>query len=249
MRLVLPETYQSQVQHIQESAKFRPGADNQGYQPAPFPGYSIITPPAIDDTDNSSLHERLTHYQQQTVDLLGSHFFAPVPPASFHLTLADLIWDSAYRHATESNSTFDAQLQTCISEIFQQSQMLSEGKPIQFQPVGLMVMTRAIAICLVPTEEHAYERILKFRRAVYQNSQLIGLGVEQQYYFTPHITLGYFGNTASEDRDRLSQRFEELNQQWLSQDLQAFSVHRAELRKFDDMTNYYREPACPSFEF
>lgn len=249
MRLVLPETYQSQVQHIQVSPKFRPGADDVEYQPVPFPGYSIITPVASDDADNSTLYKHLTHYQQQTLHLLGSRLFIPVPPASFHLTLADLIWDSAYRHAVDANPSFDTQLQACIGEIFQQSQVLTEGNPIPLQAVGLMVMTRAIALCLAPTEEHTYERILKFRRAVYQNSKLIGLGIDQQYYFTPHITIGYFGDTASEDRSQLSQRFEELNQQWLDQDPQTFSVYKAELRKFDDMTDYRREPDWPSFQF
>lgn len=248
MRLTLPETYRSQVQHIQESSKFQPFSGERR-QPVPFPGYTIITPPAIDDPENTALYGHLKQYQQQVLQQLGPQIFAPVPPESFHLTLADLIWDSAYRHAIESPD-FEFQLQRCIAQIFQQSQSMSEGKPIGFQVIGLLVMTRAIVVCLVPTEEHAYDRLLKFRRAIYQNPELISLGIEQQYYFTPHITLGYFGEVPPPDeRIQISDRMIELNQQWLDREPQEFWVQRAELRKFDDMTRYYREPDWATMRF
>jgi len=57
----------------------------------------------------------------------------PVPPASFHLTLADLIWDNAYHYANE-NSEFEVHLRYAIAQIFQQYQQLmtqtnqSDGK-------------------------------------------------------------------------------------------------------------------------
>ena len=248
MRLTLPETYQSQVQHLQESAKFLP--DSTGRQPAPFPGFSIITPPASEDRVNQTLYSTLADYQQKIVQALGENLFVPVPPESFHLTLADLIWDSNYRLASEANANFDAQLQAQIAEIFQQSQALTEQQGIQLQILGLMLMPRAIAVCVVPTEEQGYDRLLKFRRAIYQNRDLIGLGVEQQYYFTPHITLGYFGDVPTEaDFAQLSHQFENLNQQWLNKDPQTFWVHQAELRKFDNMTHFYRQADWAALQF
>jgi 2'-5' RNA ligase len=248
MRLTLPETYRSQVQHIQESPKYRPHPE-KGFEAVPFPGYTIVTPPAMDDSQNAALYTSLEYYQKQIAQQLGENLFTPVPPDSFHLTLADLIWDSAYRHANQ-DPNFESQLQKLIAQIFQQYQSNSEGKLIQFQAIGLMVMTRAIAVCLVPTEEHAYDRLLAFRRAIYQNHDLMGLGIEQQYYFTPHITLGYFGRIpAAETYAQLGDSFVELHQEWLENEPQKFSVHRAELRKFDDMTLYYRESDWATLEF
>jgi 2'-5' RNA ligase len=249
MRLILPETYQTQVQYIQESPKFRPDPD-RGRQPVPFPGYTIVTPPGSKDSKNVRLYESLKYYQQQLVHKLGPKLFAPVPPETFHLTLADLIWDSVFRAANEENPDFETKLHQCVANIFEQCQPLTEENPIEFQALGLMVMTRAIALCLVPTDDYSYERILKFRRALYQNHDLMGLGIEQQYYFTPHITLGYFGTIPPvEDLPVLSNHFIELNQQWLDEETQEFWVHRAELQKFDDMTHYYREPDWAMFEF
>lgn len=249
MRMTLPDTYRSQVQNIQESPKFQWHAD-KGLQAVPFPGYTIVTPPGHeDDSGNQPLYMELEKFQAQILQHLGTQTFAPVPLSSFHLTLADLIWDSAYRHAAEDGE-FDSKLRDRIATIFRDCDLLNDGKPIRFQAISLMVMTRAVGICLAPTDETSYERILKFRRALYQNRELIGLGIEQQYYFTPHITLGYFGGLPPlEERWEMGNTFIALNQQWLDSGPQEFYVQRAELRKFDDMTIYRREPDWPTFKF
>ncbi|MDX2240930.1 MAG: DUF1868 domain-containing protein [Leptolyngbyaceae cyanobacterium bins.302] len=249
VRMTLPETYRTQVQHIQESPKYELDSTG-GLKALPFPGYTIITPPGSEDSaENHPLFATLEQTQKQLVERLGVSIFAPVPSSSFHVTLADLIWDSAYRHAVK-DAAFESQLHDRMAQIFQECAPIHEGKPIQFQVLGLMVMTRAVAVCLAPTDEASYDRILKFRRAVYQNRELIGLGIEQQYYFTPHITLGYFGSDPSaEQRSEMGEAFVDLNQQWLDQEPWLYHVARAELRKFDDMTHYYREPDWAAFQF
>lgn len=249
MRMTLPETHRTQVQHIQESPKYEPDPTT-GLKAVPFPGYTIITPPGQDDVaENQPLFMALEQVQKQLIEQLGADLFALVPASSFHVTLADLIWDGAYRHATEDPS-FEPQLRDRLGQIFQECTPIQENKPIPFQVLGLMVMTRAVAVCLAPTDEHAYDRILKFRRSIYQNHDLIGLGIEQQYYFTPHITLGYFGSAPTPDqRLAMGDIFVNLHQQWLEQEPQLYSVARAEVRKFDDMTRYYREPDWAVFQF
>lgn len=248
-RMMLPESYKSQVQHIQESPKFQPRSEG-GFQAVPFPGLTTITPPGSEDGDNLAFYNHLKDCQEQFLQLLGADVFVPVPASSFHLTLADLIWDSTYRDVSSENPQFDAQLSDAMAHIFQQSQpLVSGGIPIRWQLLGLMVMPRALGVSLLPVEESSYDRIIKFRRTIYQNSNLIALGVEQQYHFTAHITLGYFGQTSSNlDRDRLSSSLFEFNQRWL-ENPPEFLVKRAELRKFDDMTHYYRQPDWPVLEF
>ena len=246
MRMTLPDTYRSQVQHIQESPKFQHHPD-RGWQVAEFPGYAVVTPCGAADQENGALYDRLTQFQAQLVEQLGKNLLLPVPPQSFHMTVADLIWDSAYRHASE-NPDFETQLRDRIAHSFQQSQALSQNKPIRFQVLGLMVMPRSIGLCLAPTDEESYERVLKLRRAIYQNPDVIAIGVEQQYYFTPHVTLGYFGDI-SDVSDRLGQILDDLNQQWLGGQPQGFCVDRAELHKFDDMAHYYRESDWAAFKF
>jgi len=77
----------------------------------------------------------------------------------------------------------------------------------------------------------------------------LGLGIEQQYYFTPHITLGYFGSVPSLEKCvQLSDRLTQLNQPWVTETPQVFKVHQAELYKFDDMSHYYREEDWATFK-
>ncbi|MFN6570803.1 DUF1868 domain-containing protein [Dendronalium sp. ChiSLP03b] len=248
-RMTLPEAYRSQVQHIQESSKFQ--LYSGARLAAPFPGYTLITPCAPEESQNSTFYAQLQAYQQELLQLPVKDLIVPVPPASFHLTLADLIWDSAYYHACEKNPEFEQQLRSCCAEIFQQyQQSITRGtNPISWQILGLVVMPRAVGVCLVPQDEHCYEQVIKFRRTIYQNPNLMALGIEQHYHFTAHITLGYFGEVSPDlDRTNLSALLSQLNQQWLLNSPE-FLIHRVELRKFDDMTNYYRKPDWPSLDF
>jgi hypothetical protein len=246
-RMTLPEAYLSQVQHIQESSKFQ---QSSGYrQAAPFPGYTLITPPAAEASENSNFYSKLEIYQQELLQLpVNSDLIVPVPPASFHLTLADLIWDSAFRDACDKNPQFEPELRSCFAAIFAkyQQSITKDHQPIYWQVLGLIVMPRAIGVCLIPRNERCYEQVIKLRRTVYQNPELIALGIEQNYHFTAHITLGYFGTIASDlDRTKLSTLLSQLSQQW-QLNSQEFLINCVELRKFDDMTSYYRQPDWPS---
>ncbi|MEH2293402.1 DUF1868 domain-containing protein [Nostoc sp.] len=250
-RLTLPETYRSQVQHIQESYKFQPHSGLR--QAASFPGYTLITPPAAEEeSQNSAFYAKLQTYQQELLQLpVNRNLIVPVPPVSFHLTLADLIWDNAYLDACEKNPKFDEELHSCLAEMFQQYQQLMTNRshPIKWQMLGLILMPRAVAVCLVPKDEGCYEEIIKFRRTIYQNPKLIALGIEQHYHFTAHVTLAYFGEVSSDlDRTNFSTMLSELNEQWLL-NLPDFLINRVELRKFDNMTRYYREPNWPILDF
>ncbi|WP_187308242.1 DUF1868 domain-containing protein [Nostoc cycadae] len=249
-RMMLPEAYKSQVQHIQESLKFQPHSGTR--QATPFPGYTLITPTADAAAENSAFYEKLATYQEQLLQLPVNHdLIVPVPPASFHLTLADLIWDHAYLDVCEKNPKFEEELRHYCAEIFQQYQqsITSGTNPIYWQMLGLVLMPRALGVCLVPKDESSYEQVIQFRRQIYQNPKLIALGIEQHYHLTAHITLGYFGDISPNlDRNKLSDMLCELNQQWLG-DFPEILVNRVELRKFDDMTRYYREPDWPSLDF
>jgi len=248
-RQTLPETYQSQVQHLQPSPKFQRQSDGK-FSPVSFPGYSVITPPWSDDSENTAFYQGLETLQQQVCDRLPAGLIIALPSESFHMTLADLIWDSAFRHASE-NPDFESQLRDRIAESFQQSQpQIVGGPPIYWQVLGLVIRPRAIGVCLAPKDEAAYSRILHLRRAIYQNQELIRLGIEQQYHFTAHITLGYFGDVLGE-RVEISEALSDLTQEWLLEgnSPQSLWVHKAELRKFDDMTRYDRQPDWPELTF
>lgn len=244
-KMTLPATYESQIKNIQESPKFRLAADGSR-QPVAFPGYSAITPPGAEDPDNAGVFASLSTCQQELNKKLEPDLLVLVDPASFHFTLADLIWDSAYRTAIAANPDFESQLRDRIEDSFKiYHSSISEPQPIRWQIVGLTVRPRAIEVSLIPKDEYSYDRIIAFRRAIYQSSSLMALGIEQQYYFTAHTTLAYFANVDREiDRVRLSDTLQEYNMHWLDHPQEVIFAE-AQLRKFSDMYTYERQPNFP----
>lgn len=247
-KMTLPTTYESQVKNIQESPKFGIAADGSR-KPVSFPGYSVITPPGNEDDTNNGFYESLRACQKQLAEKLEPDLLVLVDPASFHFTLADLIWDSAFKMATDANPDFEDKLCDRIEDSFSIYRNSVEGsEPIQWQIMGLTVRPRAIEVSLVPKDEYSYNRITAFRRAIYQSSSLISLGIEQQYYFTAHTTLAYFANVDREiDQSRLSDTLQEYNMHWIDHP-QDIVLTQGQLRKFTDMFTYDREPSFPIVE-
>ena len=186
--------------------------------------------------------------QTQLLEQIPGDWLVPLPADSFHFTLADLIWDRAYQQAIATPERQE-ELHDRMANIFAQCSHLGNGEPIYWQVFGIMVSTRSIGALLVPVDEQSYERIVQLRRAMYQHPGLIALGIEQQYHFTGHITLAYFKKIPETlERENLSTLLTEFNNQWIDNPKKIL-VDRAELRKFEDMTEYTREPEWPIFEF
>ena len=236
-RLTLPSACSMQLQTIQQSPKF------VARRPVSFPGYSAITPPAEEDTANQKFYQQVETIQQQLSQQLETDFFIPLPPASFHLTLADLIWDDSYRQAVAANSEFERELQEQIATSFEQyRESRSTQTPLTWQLWGVIARPRAIMACLVPKDQQSYDSVIELRRYLYQNAGLIGLGIEQQYDLTAHITLGYFGDIPpSLNRDRLCIVLSQINDRLIESDLPVFHLKEVQLRKFENMIDYHRQ--------
>jgi hypothetical protein len=235
-RLTLPSACALQLQGIQQSPKFVDG------KPVSFPGYSVITPPAAEDVVNHEFYKQLEVLQRQLFDGLGQDFFIPLPTASFHFTLADLIWDESYRQLVKANPNFDRELQQQVAASIDEYQAESDHQPISWQLWGVITRPRAIMACLVPKDQNSYQSVIKLRRALYQNAGIVGLGIEQQYDLTAHITLGYFDSIPdSLNRDRLCIVMSQINDRLVESELPEFTLKQAELRKFEDMIHYNRQ--------
>lgn len=243
VELTLPSSYPSQLQNIQSSPKFLGG------QAVPFPGYSVITPPSVEDSENAAFYKHLESLQSQLLEQIPSNFLIPLPCESFHLTVADLIWDRDYKAALAENPNFEAQLHNCIGQSFLKYRQNNSSFLGQWQILGFLVFPRALAIGLVPKNEQDYQQVIELRRAIYQNEDLIGLGLEQRYYFAAHITLGYFNEIEPEiDRPVLANLLNSFNDHWMESEPQIFTLKEVQLRQFEDMTSYRRQSDWPSLE-
>jgi hypothetical protein len=243
-QMTLPNNYSYQLKNIQKSPKFKDG------KAVKFPGYTIITPPWEEENNNQEFYQQLSFSQTKLSENLGSKFFIPIPTSSFHLTLADLIWEENYLNAVAENPNFDLQLLEEIRLIFKNYQeSLVDNNSLELELLGLSIFPRAITVCLVPTEA-SYQKIVDLQREIYQNKGIIKLGIEQQYNFTAHITLGYFGNINSNiSVDKIQNLLMSLNDQWLENQPPIFFINQVELRKFEDMMIYKRQPDWPVIKF
>jgi hypothetical protein len=243
--MTLPNNYPLQLQNIQKSPKFNNGS------PLPFPGYTVTTPTMEEDPSNAPFYQYLSGCQQQLIEQLPEGLLNPVPPGSFHLTIADLLWDRVYLDALATKPDFENQLIGRIGESLDQYKSSAvEPKTIRLQMFGLSIFPRALTVCLVPNNDQGYKQIVDIRRSIYQNRGLIGLGVEQQYDFTGHLTLGYFGAISPElDLGNLAETLTQLNDSWLENEPPTLTINRVELRYFADMTAYNRKPDWPGIEF
>lgn len=239
-----PDTYRSQVQNLQESPKFNAG------QPLPFPGYTINTPGEA-DAANQTFYQNLQQAQAELVELLGTNLLIALSSESLHFTVGDLIWDATYRHAVADNPDFENQLCACLDQSFRQYEALEAARsPIQLQLLGLLLRPRSIGVVLAPIEESSFSRLMQLRRAIYQNSDLINLGVEQQYPFTAHITLGYFNAIPPElDRAQLCDQLLGFNDRWVGTEPQILRSSQAALYQFEDMTHFEHRPDFPLVTF
>lgn len=244
-RLTLPNACSMQLQTIQHSPKFIEG------KPVSFPGYSVITPLAKEDRANEKFYAQVKTLQQQLSQQLDKNFLVPLPEGSFHFTLADLVWDESYRQIAAANPNFDQELrQQVIASFTQYQDAVDNLKPLTWQLWGIITRPRAIMACLVPKDQESYDSIIQLRRSLYQNSGLIGLGIEQQYDLTAHITLGYFDQIPDTlNRDRLCIVMSQINDRLVESELSTMTIKEIQLRKFEDMVQYNREPDWANIQF
>ena len=237
-QLTLPSACSSQLQTIQSSPKFTEGKANY------FPGYSIVTPPYQEDTSNQEFYSQIELLQINIVQQLRPQLVVPLEAQSFHFTIADLVWGGSYQQIVKDNPQFETQLQASIQNSFTRYQECCEEKnPIQWQLLGIAIRPRAIMACLVPKDQTSYQAILNLRRCVYQNSDLMRLGIEQQYDFTAHITLAYFDEiSAGLNRSEVCVIISQIGDRLLERDPVILTVKEAELRKFENMLDYHRQP-------
>jgi len=242
---VAPQTlaiaYEQQLVNAQGSPKFDQG------KPVAFPGFSLVTPIAADDLFNQDFYGHLTTVQGQVQEILGESLVA-VPPASLHLTVADLIWDGPYQSLRRQNPDFEKQLCSCLQHSFADHQHHSgQYQGCQWQVLGLLVLPRSLGVALVPQREADYDPVIKLRRSIFQNSTLIGLGIEQQYRYTAHITLGYFDSAIEKLTNpiQVSEQLAAVNDRWIGHEPQILDIHSIELRYFSDMTQFTRQPHYP----
>ena len=232
------------------SLELTPAGKFENGRPKVYPGYTVITSPYDDESDgeNRRTYEALTRVQEGLATQINSPMFVPVAVPSFHLTVADLISGNAFAKKQKIEG-WESELRETLRQVFEREQCLVRIPP-RLLVSGLCLFSSVIVAAVSSEDEFGYHQLLRFRDLVYDDSRLQALGIERpRYSFTGHITIGYVEARPSPDSAALVARvISQINQREFLKAL-SFKVTQVELRKFENMSHYYRHTDWPILRF
>jgi 2'-5' RNA ligase len=209
-------------------------------------GYTITTPPFLEERDlaNVATYARLADIQQAVTARLGLGRCSPVPVTSFHFTIVGLASGTTYEEKVSGLE--ETALRQAVSACFDGLQIRGT---IPMEIRGLALFSKGVVIALAGArDEGGYQRLQALRQALYGDDVLRRLGVQRKHRFMGHVTMCYIEHRLeSQDRAALARSLTQVNEQFFANPL-PFNVTRAELRKFDDLSRFYREDRWPILE-
>lgn len=218
--------------------------------PKLYPGYTIITSPYDDESDgeNRRTYQALARVQESLVKHFNSHTFAPVPVSSFHLTIADLIAGSTFAKK-EAIEGWESDLRETLRPVFERAQCFVR-KPPRLLVCGLGLFSSVIVAAITSEDEFGYYQLLRLRESIYNDRRLQAFGIKRpKYSFMGHITMGYVeARPDPESAASLSRMISRINEREFLKAL-PFKVTKVELRRFDDMSHFYRHADWPVLRF
>ncbi|HWQ43810.1 MAG TPA: hypothetical protein VN456_17510, partial [Desulfosporosinus sp.] len=127
---------------------------------------------------------------------------------------------------------------------------ISSSTSVKYEVKGLSVFPQGVIAAIVsPVTENDYQRLQALRDYLYTDKVLKNLGVERKRSFYGHITLFYIEEKLSgKDRRMLADAVIDINKRFFSTPL-PFNLTRAEVRKFNNFSEFYRRDYWPVYVF
>ena len=198
-------------------------------KPEPYPGCTVLaTPYPVTSlvTQFSSLRRCLSNVQG----------FTPVPPNTYHMTVADLLSDNRYSTASGNKPMMDAFFQT-VKEIIARHRC----RTFDAQIVGIGAFPGVVVAFVDFTSEEDYSWIVRLRDAIFADPTVKNEGVERRFPFVGHLTLGYVEslvtNGFNADMNETRRAVNEMRQATPPVPM-SFTIAGAALYSFPDMSRY-----------
>ncbi|MDA8227514.1 MAG: hypothetical protein M0T74_07385 [Desulfitobacterium hafniense] len=239
--LLKEETIKEIATEVKTFGKFKKNSMGQ-WEPIKYEGYTLITPTFPDDQDNAGCYEVLNEAREVLLRDLGLPQIVTAPSSALHMTVARLISDNVFE--TRVKNSREQEFLLVLQQLF--AQITSFG-PLECKVKGLSIFPQGVITALVsPVTEAVYQRLQVFRNNIYQDKLLIDLGVERKRSFHGHITLFYIEEELSRhDKGMLAQAIININKRFFLTPL-MFNITRAEVRKFNNFSGFYREDSWPA---
>ena len=235
----------ARAQKLAPAGKFR--REGNAWVPTPYQGHAVLA--VLNSTrDNDEAVRILSDTQEALVAGFNRvEKLFPLPPASFHQTIANTLSDENYHREVVQKGLADvypARVATVLSDIKSGS-----GEVPVMRMVGISLFGTALGVLGVFHEKSAFDRVLALRDEFYTHLDIAALGIRRTRPFIGHITLGYIESVLDEaERFRLVEVVSDLNRALAEQNV-LFSMPLAELRAYDHLAEFRPLPHLPNHRF
>ncbi|MDR3599257.1 MAG: hypothetical protein P4L49_02025 [Desulfosporosinus sp.] len=236
------ETIRESANQVKTLGKFQESSDGL-WEPVPYSGYTLVTPTFLDDCENLDFYRLLSNIREELFWNLLFPGIVWAPTIALHMTIGRLLSGDIF--ASHISNSREEEFLLALSQLF--SQIASSGT-LNYEVKGLSIFPQGVIAAIVsPVTEEDYRRLQVCRDYLYTDKVLKKLGVERKRSFHGHITLFYIEEELSgKDRKMLADAVIDINKSFFSHPL-PFSLTRAEVRKFNDFSEFYRQDHWPVY--
>ena len=240
------ETIREFASQLETLGMFQESCDGL-WEPVQYSGYTLITPTFLDDHENVGLYRHLSDIREELFWNILLPGIVWAPTIALHMTIGRLISGDVF--ASRIMNSREEEFLLALSQLFSQISS-SRSCSIKFEVKGLSIFPQGVIAAIVsPVTEDDYQRLQAFRDYLYTDKVLDTLGVERKRSFHGHITLFYNEEKLSRiDRRKLADAVIDINKRFFSKPL-PFNLTRAEVRKFGNISEFYRRDHWPWYVF
>ena len=221
--------------------------EGNGWTAQPYPGFAVVSMMSGEPT-NEVLPGILVSVQAA----LWEHcpwrealYF--LPASSFHQTVANTLSEERFlRNVAEPG--LEREYVRRVGEVFKRIRVrVPAEEPIPMRLIGLSIFGTAMGVLGIFDDMESYQLILRFRSAFYGDPVLQPFGVRRTRPFIGHVTLAYIESVlTATQREDLAAAAHRLNQS-LFREPPYFYLAPAELRRYDNLSEFRREDHFPSY--
>lgn len=245
-KVLKEETIRELAGQVKTLGKFRESSEGQ-WEPVAYPGYTVITPTLADDRENIGFYGLLSDIGEELFWKILFPGIVWAPTIAQHMTIGRLISGDVF--VSRILNSREEELLFSLNKLFTKVSnrgILGNSGTLRYEVKGLSIFPQGVIAAIVsPAAEDDYRRLQIFREYLYTDQVLMNLGVERKRSFHGHITLFYIEEELSEkDKSLLADAVIDINRRFFSMPL-PFNIGRAEVRKFDNFTEFYRKDQWP----
>ena len=224
-----PTAWHRQLEVVKASPKLCNG------QPSRFRGVSVLSASGAKEQCNQRCLAWLSEMQNHLRTTFSDGDFFWLPPDHLHLTIADLIAGPIYESSVQEEDDFEHRFVQALDSI--RTKRAQSAKPLRWRPAGIVFFEHAIGCVLTPFADKDYSPLVQLREMIYNNDELLALGVKLPRPYIAHFTLGYFASAPTQEKKASwLAHYEDVSSLFLTE--REWVVSGAELVSFDDMITY-----------